>query len=86
MKAKKRFCDTHPPVAAATLSGNCVAYLHGIEYGINDYAMIRVVRSYSLKADEVDYNRRKIEYTRSGRPYVKLPIGRVHLQEFIRLN
>lgn len=84
--AKIKYCEEHPFVAWHNITAYVTIYIHGFQYSIDDYAIGKVAYGNADDPKCCNYFRRKIMYTPSGRPFLRLREGRYHLDEFIRSN
>ena len=80
---KEDFCKTHPAIGYSTELGGI--WVHGFEYGVNDYIYCTTDNPDPKKSDKM-YHRLKVE-TRliDGEPYFRLYGKRVFLNTIIRL-
>ena len=78
---KKEYCNNNPGMAALATSAFSGYVVHGVEYGINDYAYITYETDNGVQA----YHKLVIRHARSGNPYVLLNGRRLKLSEFCRI-
>ena len=78
---KKEYCKKNPGMAALATSAFSGYVVHGIEYGINDYAYITYETDNGIQA----YHKLIIRNTMSGGAYVLLNGTWLKLAEFCRI-
>lgn len=82
---KKEYCKTHPFIGWHNLVYFITIYIHGFEYGIDDYMYASIVRSVSATGDVHEtYHKWKIRTSTSGRMYVRTAYGNIYLDECFR--
>ena len=78
---KKEYCKNNPGMAALATSAFGGYVVHGVEYGINDYAYITYETDNGVK----EYHKLIIRYTKGGEVYVLLNGRRLKLSDFCRI-
>ena len=78
---KKEYCKNNPGMAALATSAFGGYVVHGVEYGINDYAYITYETDNGVQA----YHKLMIRHTTGGGAYVLLNGTRLKLAEFCRI-
>ena len=78
---KKEYCKKNPGMAALATSAFSGYVVHGIEYGIDDYAYI----TYETDNGVQSYHKLMIRRTMNGDPYILLHGRRLKLSEFCRI-
>jgi hypothetical protein len=73
---EKELYRNSPTIGTYCISNWGGIAVKGIEYGIDDYIIVEWF--------DVSIHRRRIDYTRNGRPYFRLGNARYYLDEFMR--
>ena len=83
---KRKYCEEHPAIGWHNIMMYMTAYIHGFEYGIEDYAIGKVAYGDASNPNCCHFFRRKITHSSDGSPYIRLPFGTVYLSDFFRTN
>lgn len=81
------YCKNNPRIGFNPLDYYTVLYLHGVEYGVDDYVYVSIQKG----KNDPTYHRFKLRYSTKG-PYFRvftpaalpLPRIRVYIDEFIK--
>ena len=81
---KKEYCESHQFIGWYTVIYFITVYIHGFEYGIEDYMYASIVTANVGGGTSKTYHKWKIRTTAKGRMYVKTKFGRIYLDDCFR--